>query len=222
MRKLIISKCDVLFWAALAILGTAVNAAFADTQLSSSQAFGLLGRAVSLQPTNRQIRMELVKLAYQLGEYRAAKFHLNYLLKTSKDTNELEHLRLWRNEVVDAEGLKFGLQVSFLASTNIERNSENTEFNTELGTAEIEDGGASSAGSGIRLGGFVSREFGRKNGSSLKFKLSANQNKYELSSLNRTDLQIDLSWHKFGLQKFSELGTSLQNLRYAKGSENDG
>ena len=93
------------------------------------------------QSISRAQRFAQAQVTYQTGQYGAAKHHLRLLMHSSRDADELKHLRAAYGTALAASPWSFGLNASFLPSTNINKTSSNEVFHTPLGTFQITDGG---------------------------------------------------------------------------------
>lgn len=146
------------------------------------------------QSISRAQRFAQAQVAYQTGQYGAAKHHLRILKRSSRDADELKHLQAAFGTALAASPWSFGLNASFLPSTNINKTSSNEVFHTPLGTFQITDGGAEKSVVGLRLGARATHETMLPNGVALSYGLEINRSQFSAKRLNRTDGSVSLSW----------------------------
>jgi len=109
----------------------------------------ITAQQLAQQPTNRLLRFRYAKASYQLGNQDAAKYHLRFMMRTSQSENELKQLTA-AYATASADSLwSFGMNLSILPSTNINKTSSNKFFDTLLGKFHIADGGVEKSGAGM-------------------------------------------------------------------------
>lgn len=108
--------------------------------------------AVRNDPSDRQARWNLSRLAFASGQYDLARSNLSYLLRTSVSNTEIE--KLTRSlQRINAKDRWFAYgDLSILPSTNPQRLTYNSVFSSLLGDFTPEGGGNPESGLGIRVG----------------------------------------------------------------------
>jgi len=146
-----------------------------------------LAQHLARAPDNRALRFRYAQASYQTGRHDAAKYHLRVLMRSSDDPAELGQLRKAYGKVLAASPWSFSLNLSLLPSTNVNKVSSNTTFDTLLGQFMIVNGGQEESGIGLRFGGRLACATMLDNGLALTFSLAANRNWYPTQRFRRYD-----------------------------------
>ena len=167
-----------------------------NVTLSPEQAAILAVRALAQDPENRDARRVYVRALYQGGEYQAARYHLRYLLRGPKTDAEDRYILAAVADVVRKKPLSFGGHFSLLPSTNIDKTSSNSVFDTLIGQFAIQGGGKQKSGVGARFGGNLAYEINSGPQSTITFGLGINRNIYPDRRLRRWDGIGQVSWQR--------------------------
>jgi hypothetical protein len=148
-------------------------------------------------PENRPLRFRLAKISYHSSDFRAAKFHLKELMRTSPSPDDLQLLNRVYATVLKKSPLSFGFNFAILPSSNIERTSSNQSFDTLAGTFRIVGGGQEKSGVGYRLGASLGYETALNGGAStLTYSAALNRNLFPVKRLSNVEAYVGLTWSK--------------------------
>lgn len=187
----------VLSLCLLAGMGHAQSVSLAPEQIEQMRR--TTAYQLSQNPQNRTVRFRHAQASYQVGNHDAARYHLQQLMRTSPNARDLEKLYEAYAIVVAKSPWSFGLNFSFLPSTNVNKTSSNEIFETPLGPLLIAGGGAEESGVGVRYGARVNYESILSTDASLTYGFEINRNQFPADRLNNIDGTIRLSWRKVSL-----------------------
>lgn len=156
---------------------------------------------LSQSPDNRALRFQYAQMSYQSKRYDAAKYHLQQLMRTSPNARDLQQLQKAYATVVEELPWSFGLNFSILPSTNVNKTSSNTIFETLIGPLLIDGGGTEESGVGLRYGARANYEIPLSSGATLTYGLELNQSQYPADRLNYTDGTVRLTWSNYSLNR---------------------
>jgi hypothetical protein len=147
-----------------------------------------LMQVVKDNPDNRAARWALAQVAFRAGQYNAARYHLEVLLSKLSSQSDIDTLTRALAEVTAADPWDVTLSFALLPSTNINRTTYNTEFETMLGKFTPAGGGNQESGIGLTLGAGLSYALSLSDNSRLTLRTRVDQHLYRSSYLNQTTL----------------------------------
>lgn len=153
--------------------------------------------ALRADPNNRELRYHYARLSFQTGDYGAAKYHLQVLLKAPKSDAERVHLLKAYAQVVRKDPIAFSGSFALLPSTNINKESESYVILTPYGPYVFEP--EYQTGWGLHLGGRASYETVLPNLDSLTFGLQTSSYNYPQDNLDSLAISTDLAWTRVHL-----------------------
>ena len=174
-----------------------------SAQESNSTA-GLI-QIVRENPDNRAARWTLAQVAFQAGQYDAARYHTELLLKKSSSQNDIDTLTRALAEITAADPWDVELSFALLPSTNINRTTYNTEFETTLGTFTPTGGGNQESGIGLTVGAGFSYALSLPDNSRLTLRTRVDQHLYRSSELNQTTLLFAMRRDSFAVGRRTAL-----------------
>lgn len=180
-----------------------------------------IGYKLAQKPNNRVLRFRYAQASYQAGYHDAAKYHLRHLMRTSKSAVELRQLKDAYGTVVAESPWSFGVNVSILPSTNINKTSSNEIFDTRLGRFLIVGGGDEESGVGLRLGGRLNYETLLQSDDTLTYGLEVNRNQYPDARLNRFDGSVQLTWGQRSIRGYTQVSPYIRRYVYDESSDNN-
>jgi hypothetical protein len=175
------------------------------------------------QPGNRALRFKYAQTSYQAGRHNAAKYHLQILMRTSHSEVELRQLQKAYRTVLSDSPWSFGLNFSFLPSTNINKTSSNEVFDTLLGQFLISNGGTEESGLGARLGVRLGYDTALESGASLSYGLELNRNQYPTDRLNNFDGTVRLTFGQRTINGSTQISPYIRRTLYdaSEGNSSD-
>ena len=156
----------------------------------------ITAQQLAQQPTNRLLRFRYAKASYQLANQDVAKYHLRVMMRTSQSEKELKQLTAAYATVTADSLWSFGMNLSILPSTNINKVSSNKFFDTSSGRFYIGDGGVEKSGAGIKIGSRLSYQSILPNSVFLTSGFEINRSQYPASRLNNFDASVSLKFEK--------------------------
>lgn len=180
----------------LCITSTSIGFAQQPTQASPAMQ---LAQELRANPENRRARWAFSQLAFQAERYDIARYHVQYLLRTSSSEQDIETLSRALAEITSADPWDVDLSFALLPSSNIRRLTYNDEFETVLGIFTPTGGGNVESGIGLTFGAGLSYGISMPDKSSLSFRTRVDRSTYSVSDLNRTRLLLSLAHESFDL-----------------------
>ncbi|MFT5631278.1 MAG: hypothetical protein ACI82I_002224 [Gammaproteobacteria bacterium] len=197
------------YFAVLFAVGFAVQGLSAQERSSSAQ----LIQTIRENPDNRAARWALSQVAFQAGNYDAARYHVQLLLRTSRSQNDVDTLTRALAEITAADPWNVALSFAFLPSTNIRRTTYNTKFETALGIFTPTGGGDEESGVGLSVGAGLSYALSLPDNSRLTLRARTDHYLYKSSDLNQTRLLFAVRRDSFAVGRNTALEPYVR-LRY--------
>ena len=147
-----------------------------------------LMQVVRENPDNRAARWTLAQVAFRAGQYDAARYHIELLINKSRSQNDIDTLTRALAKITAADPWDVKLSFALLPSTNINRTTYNTEFETTLGIFTPAGGGNQESGIGLTVGAGLSYALSLPDNSRLTLRTRVDQHLYRSSDLNQTSL----------------------------------
>ena len=108
--------------------------------------------SLALDPSDLAARRELAHTLLLSGQYDVAEFHFDVLLDADPNPNMHEDYRRFLNVIAQNKPLGVTGSFAILPSTNINRGTTNTVFDTTSGTFVIDPSSQADSGVGFQLG----------------------------------------------------------------------
>lgn len=158
---------------------------------------GQLADILQHDPNNRHARWALARSAFGAGQFDVARYHVERLLRTARSQNDLDVLSQALAKITQVDPWSVSLNFSLLPSTNLRRTTYNTEFITNLGVFTPTRGGQEDSGIGFSAGGSLSYALSLTDRTQLTLKARLDQNFYDVSDLNQTNIGLAASQEIF-------------------------
>mgnify|MGYP001029784735 CR=1 FL=1 len=207
-KSVLLRFCSILLF----IMAFSVQEIRAQERSSTAQIIQIIRE----NPDNRAARWALSQIAFQAGNYDAARYHVQLLLRTSRSQNDIDTLTRALAEITAADPWDVELNFAFLPSTNIRRTTYNTEFETALGIFTPTGGGSEASGIGLTVGAGLSYGLSLPDNSRLTLRARVDQYLYDSSDLNQTRLLFAVRRDSFTVGRNTTLEPYVR-FRYDEG-----
>lgn len=116
------------------------------------EAISLLRETLRLYPDHLNARRELAHTLLLNGEFRAAEHHFETLLDVDQNTQMRRGYHQFLTTIHQNKPVGVSGRLAFLPSTNVNRGTTNTIFDTSLGQFAIDPNSQATSGVGVELG----------------------------------------------------------------------
>lgn len=190
------SQADILFFEALVL----------KAQGRHVEAIQGFRRVLQVTPNHINARRELAHTLLLNRDYGPSKYHFEALLQVDPNEQMRDAYRHFVNVIHQNQPIGFGGSFSILPSTNVNRGTTNTVFDTTLGQFVIDPSSQANSGVGTQVG--FSGYFRHLNNPTNRLALTwgVSGTRYEAKQYNSATANVALSYEKitsFGSWSFS-------------------